>query len=193
MNIHEAKALRPGALVRVNTPVMGGVCLSQGGEIEVSWPAGAIARVDFTERPPKAQDVNLRLTLVFDNGIVNSWEDDEVEHLESVEDSPALRRERAAFLLRHSPPDYPAGELMGDLGAIFGADVSGSLDLTPAPPVLAPFRVNLRGVCTATLTVVAKDEAEALEQARRFKGDHEDPALGDTFALDWWEVDGLDD
>jgi hypothetical protein len=184
----EARTLRPGNLVRALIPVSGGVCLEDGGEIEVTFPAGAVALVTGAETFKGPQ--GWAVTVVFDNGICNVFDEADADAfpLEAVEDTTQGRAHRAAFLVAHTPDDYPAEELLNDLGALLKAP--------KAPPYgeRGKFRVLVRGMVTGTLVVQAYDETEALAKAEAWTRGScpETSDLEDYGDCNDWEVEGLE-
>lgn len=124
MTVDDIRKLKTGDLVRATIPVSGGVGLTDGGEIEVELPAGAVATVDFVDHLPEPQ--GWAVWLHFDNGIGNTFDegdDSGVFHLERVEPSLELALERMEFLTQHSPPDYPDSDLRDDLRRIMMAEI----------------------------------------------------------------------
>jgi hypothetical protein len=184
----EARALRPGDLVRALIPVMGGVDLGHEGEMEISLPAGAVATVHRVEQLGERQGWAVHLS--FDNGIDNTFDEGDADAfaLERVEDTPAERRARAAFLIQHSPPDYPMAELARDLHALFEAPKAATI----AEP--QPYRVMMRGMVTGTLVVQAVSEDQALAKAEAWtrRSYPEATDLEDYGDCNNWEVEGLE-
>lgn len=117
--------VQPDTLVMVHVPVTGGVCLQEGGEIEISLPKNAIARVVSVENLSGRQ--GWAVTVVFDNGIVNVFDQGDPEPrfpFTLMDPSDHLNISRIAFLLNNSPADYPPDELLRDIDYILTGERS---------------------------------------------------------------------
>jgi hypothetical protein len=90
--------------------------------------------------------------------------------------------------MAHSPPDYPAEELLSDLEGLLKAPKA-------RPHGVRIFRVNLRGYGTAVLELEAYDEEEAVKLASRWTRNSLSvkAELKDDLGCDDWEVESLED
>lgn len=187
MTVDEIKSLTPGDLVCATIAVSGGICLEDGGEIEVELPAGAVGVVGSVRQLGAPQ--GWAVDVSFDNGIVNTFDEADADAfpLEPVVDTPEGRRQRVTWLSRYSPPDYPVEELLCDMLRIL-APPPKPAPKPPATPRL--YKVGIRGTCSAYLVVLATGVEEAEDEAeRQVKRRIADDDLRDL-DCDFYELDG---